>query len=210
MRNWMLALIAIVCAVVAGTAIAGHAAIPTSSGVINACYVPHDGLIHAYDPSRKAAYCAGRPRLRWNAAGTPDAIPSTAVAGEFLYFLQPTVGVMAELSSRNEHTPQEIRTTVQSRIMATAQVTIHNTTDNTVGGDCNLLISGDGTPLSGLTSMGAPAEFTTGASRTWAGTMSFVGSAVKPPGTYNVILQCKGMGARAKGDALLVWAAPMR
>jgi hypothetical protein len=204
--RWTLVIAAGVGALAAGTAIAGYAAIPGSSGVIYACYEPRGGLVHVYDPSRKAGRsCAGH-RLRWNAAGTPEPIPSKTATSDFLFFLQNNVSNMTGLL------PDEIKTTIPSRIIATAQVTIRNTTDAVAGGDCNLLISGGVSPVSGLSSMDPGAEFTTGANRTWAGTISFVGSAVKPPGTYNVILQCRKTAGtpRARADALVVWAASMQ
>lgn len=107
----------------------------------------------------------------------------------------------------------QIVTTMQSRIMASANLDIAPNGGSAHGETtCHLKISDGSGPSNGLTKMDS--QFGSSASYpdadSYEVTFPLNGSAVKPAGTYNVIVACTtaaGTPAQSRGGTLNVWAA---
>jgi hypothetical protein len=122
--------------------------------------------------------------------------PSSAVSNYRAYVLINSENVViGDLAiSNSDDSDHQIRISSAGRILATTQVQISNPAGIAVRGACELSIS-DGTgPNNGLTSMGRPAVWYTTDNAAYDLTVTVVGYATKPAGTYNVVVNCQQLG----------------
>jgi hypothetical protein len=124
-----------------------------------------------------------------------------------------TYTVVADLAGKNlDHSDHQITIKSQGRILVSAQVKISNPGGVAVRGGCHLLLS-DGTgPTNGLTEISVrPATWFTTANPAYDLTVPILGYATKPPGTYNVVVECQQLAASGATtgqlDNMIVWEA---
>ncbi len=137
--------------------------------------------------------------------------PSEAISHFVVYPLaNSTNAVIADLAGQNsDGLDHQITVSSPGRIMVSAQVGIDNPAGIAVRGACHLFIS-DGTgPTNGLTEIGQPAVWHTTDNPAYDLTVTVLGYAIKPQGTYNVVVECEQLGAiGATGGRLanmIVW-----
>jgi hypothetical protein len=114
-----------------------------------------------------------------------------------------------DLASINDSGDAQITTTFTGRIMATGHAVLFN--GSAVAGEfrCQLFIS-DGTgPTNGLTPISSLGTSTTQAISGVGQTQTLAGAAVKPPGTYNVRMDCLETTGNILTEkaTLIEWAA---
>ncbi len=143
------------------------------------------------------------------ACGKPP--PSTAISNYRSYpLVNSTMKVVADLASQNsDNLDHQIKITSAGRILVSAQVHIDNPGGIAVRGACRLRIS-DGTgPTNGLTEIGRAAVWFTTENAAYNIAVPVVGYATKPPGTYNVVVECEQLAAAGATsgmlDNMVVW-----
>jgi hypothetical protein len=146
-------------------------------------------------------------------AGLP---PSQAISNYRSYSLpagaqNSTFITVADLALQNSADSNYQFVTVQhGRIQAVAQVRIDNPAGKAVRGACKLRIS-DGTgPGNGLTDLTPrPAVWYTTENAAYSVIVPLVGYATKPPGTYNITVECTQLafdgGTSAQLDNMVVF-----
>jgi len=139
--------------------------------------------------------------------------PSNAISYHVAFNLSNSTNtVIADLASKNSDAlNHQITITSTGRILVSAQVRISNPGGIAVRGACHLFIS-DGTgPTNGLTEIGRAAVWYTTANAAYDLTVPVIGYAVKPAGTYNVVVECEQLAAigatTAALDNMIVWEA---
>ncbi len=140
--------------------------------------------------------------------------PSTAVSHYVAYNLINSMNtVIADLAGQNlDGLDHQITTAIEGRILVSAQVRISNPGGLAVRGACHLFIS-DGTgPTNGLTEISVrPAVWFTTDNAAYDLTVPILGYATKPPGTYNVVVECEQLDASGATtgqlDNMIVWEA---
>jgi hypothetical protein len=140
--------------------------------------------------------------------------PSSAISYHVGFnLLNSTNTVIADLASKNSDSlDHQITTKSTGRILVSAQVHIQNPGGIAVRGGCRLLIS-DGTgPTNGLIEISVrPAVWFTTANAAYDITVPVLGYVTKPPGTYNVVVECQQLAASGATvgilDNMIVWEA---
>jgi hypothetical protein len=215
-----------IVSVVGALAVAGaiaYAAIPDPGGVIHGCYSKANGILRVIDPSSSS--CSSKEvAIAWNQAGPagpaepagpPRQAPSSAASHFVVYNLldgaQKTTFIpLGDLAGQNsDESNHQITVPFAGRILAIGQIHIINAGGVAVRGYCRLRIS-DGTgPQNGLTAMGEAVWHTVDLPP-YDLTVPVVGYAVKPAGTYNVVVECEqlAMAGSTAGNmsGLIVWA----
>jgi hypothetical protein len=203
--------VAMVGALVAVAGAIGYAAIPDPNGVIHGCYSKTAGTLRVIDPSSSSCK-SSEVAIAWNQNGAvgpagpagpvgpmgpPGQSPSSA-ASHFQSFNLPngsqnsTFIALGDLAGKNsDSSDHQIKVPFAGRILAVAQAHITNPAGVAVRGWCRLRIS-DGTgPQNGLTMMGLrEATWYTVDNPAYDLTVPIVGYAVKPAGTYNLVVEC--------------------
>ena len=138
---------------------------------------------------------------------------STAVSHYVAYnLINSTYTPIGDLASQNsDGSNHQITTKLKGRIMVSAQVNIGNPGGVAVRGACHLLIN-DGTgPTNGLIEIGRGAVWFTTDNAAYDITVPVLGYATKPPGTYNVVVECERLSASGATTAnlnnMIVWEA---
>jgi hypothetical protein len=144
-------------------------------------------------------------------ACSPELPPASSISNFRTYpLINTTYTTVADLAKNNsENTDHQITITKPSLIMVSAQVRIDNPGGIPVRGASQLFISdGTGSDI-GLAEMGRPAVYYSDANPASQITVPLIGSAIKQPGTYNVIVKCQQLGALGKTtgmlDNMVVW-----
>jgi hypothetical protein len=210
----------------------------THAEVIHGCYLESTGALRIMVAKQRSGCSSNERAIDWNQegpagpagpagptgpegaagptgpagpigpAGPPGGQqPSSWATGKTGYQLNGPIAV-GDLNSNNHVSGGQIVVPFAGKILAASSVAIDNPSPNTVGGSCNLLIS-DGTgPQNGLVGIGGAA---------WPGlapnnlsTIVVVGTAPRPAGTYNLVVQCEATISNSVNgfmNTLIVWAA---
>ena len=140
--------------------------------------------------------------------------PSSAISYHVGFnLLNSTNTVIADLASKNSDSlDHQITTKSTGRILVSAQVRVQSPGGIAVRGACRLLIS-DGTgPTNGLIEISVrPAVWFTTDNAAYDLTVPVLGYVTKPPGTYNVVVECQQLAASGATvgilDNMIVWEA---
>lgn len=148
-------------------------------------------------------------------ASAPPQLPPSKAISNFVAFnlVNSAYTVVADLASKNvDSSDHQITIKSKGRILVSAQAKISNPGGIAVRGACHLLMS-DGTgPTNGLTEISVrPATWFTIANAAYDLTVPILGYATKPPGTYNVVVECEQLaasgGTTGQLDNMIVWEA---